>query len=426
MTRRIVAIGLLFLLWTSAALAQSFGEVRYADRPLNVRKARSLDAEHVKTLQPGDRVRVDFLKDGWYAVFDLNATVRDESKALGYANSRFLLPVLQGQAAATPAKGPAVQPTLAEKTPPVAVPEAPAVPAPAGTPATTKAVEAPAKVSVPAKAAAPAVETAPGQTYTVKSEIKSTARAVPLRRARDLKALATGTLAAGDKVQAAFLRDGWYAVFPLSEKDLKESKALGYVHASQLVPETPGIKPLPEPVAASVPAASAAPAPAALGEVKEEASVVPPANPVAPVPGQAPVKINADRMTYAEKDRKVVFSGNVRAEHEGLQLWATTLTAYFAEAGKSKDVAENIERIVADGGVRMKKGSNEGTCQTLTYFVKDGILRMEGNPQLSDGTNKVAGEIIKFYVRDSRSEVLGGQNKRVEAIFFAPEGVKKP
>ena len=162
-------------------------------------------------------------------------------------------------------------------------------------------------------------------------------------------------------------------------------------------------------------------------EAVQPVPVVPGETPSATTEAQTPVKITADRMTYVEKDRKVTFSGNVQAEHEGLQLWATTLSAYFTEAGKgAKDVADNIERIVADGGVKMKKEKSEGTCQTLIYFVKDGVLRMEGNPRLNDGANSVAGEVIKFYVKDNRSEVLGGQNKRVEAIFRVPEGAKKP
>lgn len=400
----------LFLLL--AVNAWAFGEVRYADRPLNVRAGRSLEAAHVKTLQPGDKVRVDFLADGWYAVFEENATERDESKALGYANARFLLPV--GKASAAPAPAPAAPATVEVKASAVPAPAVPAVPAP----------EKAAVQAAPAPAGAPMV-------LAVKAEIKAAAKATSLRKARALNAPAVGSLAPGERVQAAFLQDGWFAVFRLNEKNIVESKALGFVHASELLPETPGVKPLPQVEAPAAPAAAPVPAvpavPATPAEQTQPVSVVPGEAVTTPAPTQAPVKITADRMTYVEKDRKVTFSGNVQAEHEGLRLWAATLSAYFTEAGRNaKDMSDNIDRIVADGGVKMKKDKSEGSCRTLTYFVKDGMLRMEGEPLLSDGSNTVSGEVIKFYIKDSRSEVLGGQGKRVEAVFHVPEGAKKP
>lgn len=398
----------LFLLL--AVNAWAFGEVRYADRPLNVRAGRSLEAAHVKTLQPGDKVRVDFLEDGWYAVFEENATERDEAKALGYANARFLLPV--GKASAAPA-APAVPAPAAVEVKAAVAPAVPTVPAPEKT----------AAQAVPAPAGAPLVP-------SVKAEIKAAAKATALRKARALNAPTVGSLAPGERVQAAFLQDGWFAVFRLNEKNITESKALGFVHASELLPETPGVKPLPQVEAASpaAPPVAAVPAPtAAVTEQTQPVSVAPGEAVTTPAPTQAPVKITADRMTYVEKDRKVTFSGNVQAEHEGLRLWAATLSAYFTEAGgNAKDMSDNIERIVADGGVKMKKDKSEGSCRTLTYFVKDGMLRMEGDPVLSDSANTVSGEVIKFYLKDSRSEVLGGQGKRVEAVFHVSDGVKKP
>jgi len=410
MTRPFLLTVLFLLL---AVNAWAFGEVRYADRPLNVRAGRSLEAAHVRTLQPGDKVRVDFLEDGWYAVFEENATERDEAKALGYANARFLLPVGKAAAAPAPAAPAVAAPTAVEVK--ASVPPVPAVPAPEKT----------AAQAVPAPAGTPLV-------LSVKAEIKAAAKATALRKARALNAPTVGSLAPGERVQAAFLQDGWFAVFRLNEKNIIESKALGFVHASELLPETPGVKPLSQVEAAPAAAPPAVPvpavaAPSAVTEQTQPLSVVPGEAVTTPAPTQAPVKITADRMTYVEKDRKVTFSGNVQAEHEGLRLWAATLSAYFTEAGKNaKDMSDNIDRIVADGGVKMKKDKSEGSCRTLTYFVKDGMLRMEGEPVLSDSANTVSGEVIKFYLKDSRSEVLGGQGKRVEAVFHVPEGAKKP
>ena len=80
---------------------------------------------------------------------------------------------------------------------------------------------------------------------------------------------------------------------------------------------------------------------------------------------------------------------------------------------------------MAEGNVRLVSGKNEGACGQLIYYVADGILRMEGNPILREGQNTVRGDIIKFYIRENRSEVLSGTQRRVEAIFFSPKGDKK-
>jgi lipopolysaccharide export system protein LptA len=48
---------------------------------------------------------------------------------------------------------------------------------------------------------------------------------------------------------------------------------------------------------------------------------------------------------------------------------------------------------------------------------------MEDNPVLMEGANKIQGEVIKLYIKENRSEVLGGKG-RVEAIFNTKGDVK--
>ncbi len=70
--------------------ASAFGEIRYPDRPLNLRKARSAKASWVGSLYPGQKVRIAFLKDGWVAVFEPGETRNSESAAVGYSNVKYL------------------------------------------------------------------------------------------------------------------------------------------------------------------------------------------------------------------------------------------------------------------------------------------------------------------------------------------------
>jgi hypothetical protein len=75
--------------------AQEFGEIRVADRQMAVRAGRDKDAEFKRQLKTGQRVRVDFLEDGWFAVFDPDEKVRDLSRAWGFGRDKYLVPEKQ-------------------------------------------------------------------------------------------------------------------------------------------------------------------------------------------------------------------------------------------------------------------------------------------------------------------------------------------
>lgn len=164
--------------------AKAWGEPRIVDRPLNIRKTRSRFSEHVKTLKEGERIKIDFMKDGWCAVFDPAEPVRSESKAMGFANAKYLRPApgAKAQAKAEPAQ----------------------------------VAEAPAKKAW--------------------GELRVIERKVNLRRARMPTSGHVRTLQPGDRVKVDFLKDDWYAVFDLNEGVRSEKKAIGYVFRKLIEP----------------------------------------------------------------------------------------------------------------------------------------------------------------------------------------------
>lgn len=237
------------------------------------------------------------------------------------------------------------------------------------------------------------------------------------------------TLAKGQRVKADFMTDdGWVAIFNLNETKRDLSRAVGFANAKYLkvMPRkesTPVSKSGPaEPVVSTKPAA---PVQSGQGEVKAPVEEEPALDPikVGVDPSRMPVRITSDRMTYDESGKVVSFVGNVVAEHGQLTLWADRLSAYLASKTGKKFSADSVDRIVAEGNVKAKKDSTEGSCGKLTYFVDRQLLRMEENPLLQDGPNSLAGEVINFHIRENRSEVEGG-TQRVKAIFMTPEKLK--
>jgi len=323
------------------AQAPNWGAVRVVEQPLSVRHKPDPESPLIRTLKPGDKVRVDFVQlNGWTAVFDMNERERDLTKAIGYVEIRLLGPLVTGKGA-TPT--PAAKPTAA--------------PVPVKTAVAPQ--EKPAVVKEPAPAAKPA--------------------AAPVREVAPPAAVHTPP---------------------------PQAKAEGHSASS------PEIK----------------------SEVQKTPSQL--SGPAPKVGPQDPVRITSDKMVYSQTENAIVFMGNVHGAQKDMAIWAAKITAYFADKGKQKsqkggadnapgDFGDKIERIVAEGSVRLLAGKNEGACAQLTYFVADGILRMEGNPILREGQNTVRGDVIKFYLHENRSEVLSGSQRRVEAIFFSPQGDKK-
>ncbi|MHC1751653.1 LptA/OstA family protein [Humidesulfovibrio sp.] len=299
----------------AAALPAStgWGEVRTVEQMLSVHLKPDAASPLLRTIRPGERVRVDFPQPGgWVALFDLSETQRDVNRAIGYAESKQLGPVDSAKSAA--AKPAPVKPT------------------------------------------APPVQAAPQQS-----------------------------------AQA------------LSQKPVSSTKPAG-----KPTPETEvksAVKDKPAPSAGNAPSVG-----------KDD-----------------PVRITSDKMVYSQAENAVVFQGNVHGTQADMAIWANKVTAYFSAKDKKPqgknapekapgDFGDKIERIVAEGDVRLVAGKNEGACAQLTYYVADGLLRMEGNPILREGQNTVRGDVIKYYMRESRSEVLSGSQRRVEAIFFSPKG----
>lgn len=65
-------------------------EIRYAYTPTNIREARTTKSKIIAKLYKGEKVKVDFLRNNWYAIFEVGESERNENKALGYVYAPLL------------------------------------------------------------------------------------------------------------------------------------------------------------------------------------------------------------------------------------------------------------------------------------------------------------------------------------------------
>lgn len=245
MIRAAFGAALLALFLAAPALAQDWGELATPVSPVNLRQSRDLKSASRDVLMPGEVVRMDFLEDGWYAVFRSNAKVRDESKALGYVRAGFLKPASAGNGKA-PAKA-AAAPKLAPAKVPAVAPKEPRL----------EPVAPPAALT---KTALPAW-----------GRLVSLPRRVDLSRRPNPFSGQVRSLERGAWVRVDFLEQGWYAVFAPEEPEQDKAKAWGFATAEAIdgpsAAPASQARPLEEPEEEKpelpAPAPATAPAPAA-------------------------------------------------------------------------------------------------------------------------------------------------------------------
>jgi len=156
---------------------KDWGVILYVKDRTNIRADRSINSRITAKLEPGQKVKADFLDDEWYAVFDPTETKRDEKGALGYVYSPRLSPPEATQAQAT---GPQAAKDW-------------------------------------------------GLILYVKDSTN-------IRADRSINSKVRGKLEPGQKVKADFLDDEWYAVFKVKETKRDIKRARGYVYSPRLFP----------------------------------------------------------------------------------------------------------------------------------------------------------------------------------------------
>jgi lipopolysaccharide export system protein LptA len=144
---------------------------------------------------------------------------------------------------------------------------------------------------------------------------------------------------------------------------------------------------------------------------------------------EVPTNISAMRMSYDAGKQQVIFEGNVKVVRPDFELDADRLTLYLKDRPATpEDDAQDgdllvgmsggeIDRLVVQGNVKMRKDGRTGSCGKATYYVDRELLVMDQNPVLHEGENSIRGNVIKFYVAENRSEVLGAKGSPVQAIF---------
>lgn len=119
-----------------------------------------------------------------------------------------------------------------------------------------------------------------------------------------------------------------------------------------------------------------------------------------------PIDVVSDNMEGLEKGKVIVFKGNVVAIQGDLQMFSDTLTAYIGEE------TNEIEKALAKGHVKIIKQDRIATCEDALFENTRGEITLKGNVVVFSGPNKVAGDMVKYFINEDRVSVESEKGKR--------------
>ena len=127
-----------------------------------------------------------------------------------------------------------------------------------------------------------------------------------------------------------------------------------------------------------------------------------------------PIEVTSQQMEADQQGGKVHFSGKVVGKRGDMTIYANHLTLFFVET----DGSRIIERLEAEGSVRVVDGNRVATAQKLLYLQVSEKMTLSGNAEIHQGGNLVAGDEIVLFLREDRSMVKSGKDGRVRAVFL--------
>lgn len=125
----------------------------------------------------------------------------------------------------------------------------------------------------------------------------------------------------------------------------------------------------------------------------------------------APIQIEADRMSSTERTSSVVFTGDVDAKQGDVRIRSDEMTVYYTQSEQDpkteKTASQQVEKLVCVGNVEITRGEWLGTAKKMTYLSKERQVILTDNAKAWQNQNIVSGDKIIYYLDEGRSEVIG-------------------
>jgi len=127
---------------------------------------------------------------------------------------------------------------------------------------------------------------------------------------------------------------------------------------------------------------------------------------------RGPVHISSQRLEADYQKKLITFIGDVVVRQKEFTLYADRLLLFIGQEG------EEIDKILARGNVRMVQDDKEAACHEATYYHREGIVVLQGEPVVRK-EDKYAS------AGDEQGSVAEQEGKERVKITIIPRGEKQ-
>lgn len=121
----------------------------------------------------------------------------------------------------------------------------------------------------------------------------------------------------------------------------------------------------------------------------------------------SPVDVQADQLEVDQETGKAVFTGNVRATQEKMQLGAARIEIDYDEDERK------LRGMVASGSVLFVSPNEEAEAENAVYDPEAGTLEMWGSVLVLQGGTAISGERLRINLTTGQAEIIG----KVRTVF---------
>jgi len=124
-----------------------------------------------------------------------------------------------------------------------------------------------------------------------------------------------------------------------------------------------------------------------------------------------PITVKSNQLSADNMGKTAVFTGKVVARQGDITIYSDRMTINYG------DVKGEVEKIVAEGDVRIVQENRIGLAAHAVYDSKQGLITLTGNPKVMQGTDSITGKTIIYYIDEDKSVVSGEGDSRVNAVI---------
>lgn len=112
-------------------------------------------------------------------------------------------------------------------------------------------------------------------------------------------------------------------------------------------------------------------------------------------PASSNTVITSDTLVFDYGKMTAVFEGHVVVIDPEVTMTAASLIVRF-------DASNNVESVVASGGVEVTQLDRVGRCDEAVYTARSGAIVMTGHAELRRAMDAMKGDEIQIYVNDKK------------------------